>query len=135
MISFFKWYEIKDTHKFNNPETSTEDLLKIIKNQEERYLKHFGYFTPPFDEELLIMSGYMFLDMKQVDKSLTFFKLATEYYPDSANTFDSLADYYIRQKDYKKALENVTKAYQISKSEFHLKRMKEFKDKLKGLKP
>lgn len=129
LISFFKWYEIRDTNKFNNPKTSTEDLLKIIKDQEERYLKHFGYFTPPFDEELLIMSGHMFLDMEQVDKSLTFFKLATEYYPSSANTFDALADYYVRQKDYKKALENVTKAYQISKSEFHLKRIEEFKSK------
>lgn len=129
LISFFKWYEIRDTNKFNNPETSTEDLLKIIKDQEERYLKHFGYFTPPFDEELLIMSGHMFLDMEQVDKSLTFFKLATEYYPGSANTFNALADYYVRQKDYKKALKNVTKAYQVSKSEFHLKRMKEFESK------
>ena len=129
LISFFKWYEIRDTDKFNNPETSTKDLLKIIKDQEERYLKHFGYFTPPFDEELLIMSGYMFLDMEQVDRSLAFFKLAIKYYPGSANTFDALADYYSRQKHYKKALENVTKAYQISKSEFHLKRMKEFESK------
>ena len=129
LISFFRWYEIRDTHKFNNPETSTKDLLKIIKDQEERYLKHFGYFVPPFDEQLLVMSGYMFLDMEQASKSLTFFKLATEYYPNSANTFDSLADYYARQKDYKKALENVTKAYKISKSEFHLKRMKEFESK------
>ena len=130
MISFFKWYEIKDTHKFNNPETPTKDLLKIIKNQEERYLKHFGYFTPPFDEQLLNMSGYMFLDMQQTDKSLAFFKLATKYYPNSPNAFDSLADFYARQKNYKKALENVTKAYKISKSEFHLKRMKEFKGKI-----
>ncbi len=129
LISFFRWYEIKDTHKFNNPETSTKDLLKIIKDQEERYLKHFGYFTPPFDEQTLVMSGYMFLDMQQADKSLTFFKLATEYYPNSANTFDSLADYYASQKNYKKALENVTKAYTISKSEFHLKRIEEFKRK------
>ena len=129
LISFFKWYEIKDTHKFNNPETSTKDLLKIIKNQEKRYLKHFGYFTPPFDEGLLIMSGYMFLDMKQVGKSLAFFKLSTKYYPYSANTFDALADYYVSQNNYKKALENVIKAYKISKSKSHLKRIEEFKSK------
>jgi predicted alpha/beta superfamily hydrolase len=129
LISFFRWYEIKDTHKFNNPETPTKELMKIIKNQEGRYLKHFGYFSPPFDEELLIMSGYMYLDMKQAKKSLAFFNLATKYYPKSANAFDSLSEFYERQKNYSKALENATKAYNISKSEFHLKRMKEFKSK------
>ena len=130
LISFFRWYEIKDTHKFNNPETTTSELMQIIKNQEERYLKYFGYFSPPFDEQLLIMSGYMFLDMQQAEKSLAFFKLATRYYPKSANTFDSLADFYASQKNYAKALTQVTLAYRISKSEYHLKRINEFKSKI-----
>ena len=129
LISFFRWYEIKDTHKFNNPETTTSELMQIIKNQEERYLKHFGYFSPPFDEQLLIMSGYMFLEMQQSEKSLAFFKLATRYYPKSANTFDSLADFYASQKNYTKALEQVKIAYSISKSKYHLKRITEFKNK------
>ncbi len=129
LISFFRWYEIKDTHKFNSPETPISELLEAIKNQEKRYQKNFGYFTPPFNEELLVMSGYMYLDMKQTNKSLTFFKLAVKYYPKSANAFDSLSEFYEKQKNYSKALENATKAYHISKSESHLKKMKELQNK------
>jgi len=129
MISFFRWYEIRDTHKFNNPETPTAELIHIIKEQEKRYFKHFGYKAAPFDEELLSMSGYMFSEMGQPDKSLAFFKLAIEYYPKSANAYDSLAEYYANQKDYSKAIENSTKAYSISKSDYHLKKLNEYKAK------
>ena len=131
LISFFEWYKIKDTHKFNSPETPTSELLNIIKNQEERYLKHFGYFSPPFDEELLTMSGYMFLEMKQLKKSLAFFMLAVKYYPKSANAFDSLAEFYASQKDFAKAVENETKAHDISKSAAHLKKITEYTSNLK----
>jgi predicted alpha/beta superfamily hydrolase len=129
LISFFKWYEIRDTHKFNIPETPTSELVQIINDQEKRFLKHFGYKVAPFDEELLIMSGYMYSEMEQPDKSLAFFKLAVKYYPKSANAFDSLAEYYANHKDYAKAIENSSKAYEISKSEYHLKKLKEYKAK------
>ena len=126
---FFDWYEIRDVYKFNNPETPTRELVKIIKDQEKRYLNHFGYKAAPFDEELLVMSGYMFSEMEQLDKSLAFFKLAVEYYPKSSNALDSLAEYYANQKEYTKAIENATKAYQISKSDYHLKKLNEYKAK------
>ena len=75
------------------------------------------------------MSGYMYSEMEQPDKSLAFFKLAVKYYPKSANAFDSLAEYYANHKDYAKAIENSSKAYEISKSESHLKKLKEYKAK------
>lgn len=127
MISFFDWYEIKNTHKFNDPNTSTSELLKIIKNQEERYEKHFGYFTPPFDEGLLNMSGYMFLEIGQTEKSLAFFELAVKYYPQSANACDSLAEFHASQKEYSKALENANKAYNLSNSPIHSKKITDYK--------
>lgn len=129
--SIFDWYEIQDVQKFNEPSTPTEELMSIIKNQRERYLKHFGFVVPPFDEELLVMSGYMYLDMKQTKKSFAFFEMAVKDYPKSANAFDSLADYFASQENFKKAFENVSKAYQLSQSEYHLKRMNEFKGKIK----
>ncbi len=131
MISFFDWYEIKDTHKFNDPNTSTSELLKIITKQEERYQKHFGYFTPPFDEGLLNMSGAMFLEMGQTEKSLAFFELAVKYYPQSANAYSALAEFHASQKDYFKALENATKAYNIDKSEALSKKITDYKALLK----
>lgn len=38
-----------------------------------------------------------------------------------------MADFYERQNDKKNALKYVTKAYELSGSEYHKKRMKEFK--------
>jgi predicted alpha/beta superfamily hydrolase len=133
LISFFRWHEIKDTHKFNSPETPTSELIEIIKNQEKRYQQNFGYFTPPFDEELLVMSGYRFLDMKLIERSLTFFKLAIKYYPKNANNYDSLAEFYASQKNYTKAIENAMEAYNISKSDYHFKKINEYKSKKQKL--
>ena len=129
LISFFRWYEIKDVHKFNTLETPTKELVKIIKDQEKRYFDNFGYKTPPLDEEVLTMSGYMYLEMGQPKKSEAFFKLNVEYYPKSANAFDSLAEFYANQKEYSKAIKNITKAYQLSKSDAHLKKLNEYKAK------
>ena len=77
------------------------------------------------------MSGYMFLEMKQIKKSLAFFTLAVKYYPKSANAFDSLAEFYASQKDFAKAVENETKAHDISKSAAHLKKITEYTSNLK----
>lgn len=129
LISFFRWYQIKDTYKFNTPETPTKELVTIIKDQEKRYFKNFGYKIAPMDEQLLIMSGYLFMDMKQAEKALTFFKFALKYYPTSANVFNAVTDYYLSQKNYPKAMENIMKAYEISKSAYHLKRLQEIKIK------
>ncbi|MDO6745139.1 alpha/beta hydrolase-fold protein [Tenacibaculum soleae] len=131
LVSFFDWYQIKEPHKFNVPETSTKELLTIIRKQEERYLKKFGYKTPPFDEELLVMSGYMYLEMGQKEKSLAFLNLAIEYYPNSTNAFNALTDYYVAQKDYKKALENITKAYKLSKEPSYLEKLNKLKQEYK----
>ncbi|MFT4667725.1 MAG: putative alpha/beta superfamily hydrolase [Ulvibacter sp.] len=126
---FFTWYIIENVHKFNDPETPTDELVKIIQHREQKLLAHFGYPVPPFDEDLLTMSGYMFLEMDQPEKSLTFFQLNTEYYPSSANAYDSLADYYEAQNDFVNALKNVTKAFGLSGNDYHKKRMDAFNSK------
>ena len=73
------------------------------------------------------MLGYMNLEMGQPNKSLTFFQLCIEYYPLSANAYDSFADYFVAQNDFVNALINVTRAFEISGSDYHKKRMDKFK--------
>ena len=46
------------------------------------------------------MSGYMSMDMGKPEKALMYFQLNTEYFPNDANAYDSLADYYEAQKGY-----------------------------------
>jgi len=129
LLSLFEWFQMENTAKINSPETSKEELLSIVKYREKKLLNHFGYHVPPYPEFLLNMSGYMNLDMQQPEKSKMYFELAIEYYPESANAYDSMADYYISQNENDNALKFVTKAYELSGSDYHKKRMDELKVK------
>jgi len=129
LIGLFTWFQMENINKFNDFETPNDVLYKIIKNREEKLKLRFGYAVAPYPDFMLNMMGYMSLDMGKPQKSLMFFKLNAEYYPANANSFDSLADYYVSQNDFKNALINVTKAYELSGSDYHKKRMEEYAEK------
>ena len=129
MIEMFSWYQMEDINKFNDPETPKEVLYEIIKRREAKPKSHFGYAVAPYPNFLFNMSGYMSMDMGKPEKALMYFQLNTEYFPNDANTYDSLADYYESQNDTENALINVTKAYELSGSENHKKRMEDLKGK------
>ena len=129
LISLFEWYQWENTDKFNSPDTPKEELLGIIKYREKKLKDHFGYAEPPYPEEILNMSGYMNMDMEQLEKAKMYFELAIEYYPESANAFDSMADYYEAQGDFTKAIKYVNKAFEISGSDYYKQRIEELKEK------
>jgi len=129
LITIFEWYQMENTDKINSFDTPKEELFAIIKHREKKLKEHFGYSVPPYSEELLNMLGYMNMDMDQPEKSKMNFELAIEYYPLSANTYDSMADYYEAQKDYTNALKFVYKAYELSGSNLHKKRIEALKEK------
>lgn len=130
LIYLFDWYPIEHTDMFNSPDTPKEELVQLIRKRENTLKTHFGYFVPPFEEELLSMLGYMNLEWGKPDKSLAFFQLTVEYFPRSANAYDSLADYYESQNDFLNALKNVSRAYELSGAEYHKNRMDELKEKI-----
>jgi len=130
LISVFQWYKMENTDKINSFDTSKEELFGIIKYREEKLKSHFGYAVQPYPEELLNMSGYMKMDMGQMEKAKMYFEFCIEFYPNSANSYDSMADYYQRNGDNDNALKFVTKAYEINGSSHHMKRIKEIKRKM-----
>ncbi|MDC8002857.1 alpha/beta hydrolase-fold protein [Aureisphaera galaxeae] len=121
----FTWYRLENAHIYNNLDIPTEDLVDVISYREEKLSKHFGKKTPPFEENLLNMLGYMSMDSGNMGKAKKIFELNMEYYPTSANVYDSMADYYIAQKDKKNALTYLRKAFEISNSEAHKKKMED----------
>ncbi|MCB0705812.1 MAG: alpha/beta hydrolase [Saprospiraceae bacterium] len=125
LLSIFEWFQWENTDRINSPDTPTEELLRIIKYREKKLENHFGYPAAPYPEELLNMSGYMNMDMQQTEKAKMYFDLTIEYFPNSANAYDSLADYYEAKKDYVNALKSVTKAFELSGDEYYKDRMKE----------
>jgi len=129
LISLFEWYQMENTDKINSFDTPKEELFSIIKYRERKLKEHFGYSEPPYPEELLNMSGYMNMDMQQPEKAKMYFQLAIEFYPESANAYDSMADYYEAQGDYNNAIKYATKAFELSGNDFYKKRIEGLKVK------
>lgn len=128
LVFLFNWYQFKSPQKYNDPETSIVELKGLLKRQEEIYTEHFGCPTPPMVEEMLNGYGYMNMQMGQPAKAFLFFKMNIDYYPNSANAYDSMADYYQSQKDNVNALKYASKAYDICGSDYYKNRMEAFKE-------
>ncbi len=129
LVFIFKWFQFKNPPKYNNPETTVDEIKEMLNEQTNIYAKNFGYTVPPMLEEMLNGYGYMNLQMGQPQKAKLFFEMGVKYYPDSANAYDSLSEYYESQEDYKNALKFITKAYELSGSVNHKQRMIDLKSK------
>jgi tetratricopeptide (TPR) repeat protein len=129
LIANFKWFQMENTDKFNSPSTSMKELSNIIDYRAKKLELYFNYPFPPYPEELLNMLGYMSLDMEQTEKSKMYFEFGMKFYPESPNTYDSMADFYERNDDIQNALKYVAKAYEISGNEYYKERMQKLKSK------
>lgn len=132
LVFLFDWFQFKNPPKYNNPETTVEELVELLNNQEKIYTNNFGYQTPPMVEELFTGYGYMNMQMEFPEKAKLFFEMAIKYYSKSANTYDSMAEYYESQKEYSNALKYATKAFEISGSDIHKQRIEAIKSKKKN---
>ena len=123
LIFMFEWYQFRSPQKYNNPDTTVEEIEALLKTQEAILTEGFGYPTPPMIEELFNGYGYMNLQMGQPEKAFLFFKKNIDYYPKSPNAYDSMADYYEGQGNMTEALKHVTKAYELSGDIIYKNRM------------
>ena len=71
----------------------------------------------------------MNMDMEQLEKAKMYFEFAIEYYPESANAYDSMADYYEAQGDFTNAIKYVSKAFELSGSDYYKQRIEGLKVK------
>lgn len=129
LISVFEWYQIENVDKYNMPTTTADEINKIVRYRQHKLEKHFGYAVPPLPEFLINMQGYMSMDMGQMERAKIYFELTIEYYPNSPNSYDSMADYYERNGDNENALKFVAKAYEISGDDSYKDRIEALKKK------
>lgn len=129
LVFMFEWYQFKSPQKYNDPNATVAELEALLDAQEKILTENFGYPTPPMIEELFNGYGYMHLQMGMPDKAKLFFQKNIDYYPKSANAYDSMADYYESQDNTSEALKCVTKAYELSGNENYKKRMQALKVK------
>lgn len=129
LISVFEWYQMENIDKFNMPTTTADEINKIVRYRQHKLETHFGYAVPPLPEFLINMQGYMSMDMGQMERAKMYFELTIEYYPNSPNSYDSMADYYERNGDNENALKFVAKAYEISSDDSYKDRIEALKKK------
>ena len=130
LIALFNWYQMEGTHKINDPATSVATLSKIINHRGSKLERNFGYAVPPYSAELLNMSGYMQMDMGDLEKSEMYFATAIKYYPKSANAYDSMADFYEATQDYSAAAECMKKAIVLDRMPRYTERLGELMAKI-----
>ena len=87
-------------------------LATILDTHYKKIGKQLGFSVNP-PENLVNYAGYTALGQKQLDKAGDLFKLNVANYPQSANVFDSLGDYYVEVGDKVKAIENFKKSLSL----------------------
>ncbi|MDF2156469.1 alpha/beta hydrolase-fold protein [Algoriphagus sp. CAU 1675] len=73
---------------------TTEELITKIESIYQRMSDEFGYKVKP-QEDLINNLGYWSLQAGDLERSKLFFEMNVQNYPESANVYDSMGDYYL----------------------------------------
>ena len=104
--------------KMNSGEKTPNEYLAL--NDFNNALKAFiaiqkkDSLNPVIRERQLNKLGYAHLNQKEVDIAIEVFKINTVLYPKSSNTFDSLADAFLKKGDTVNAIDHLKKALAIN---------------------
>ena len=77
-------------------------------------LKATASATYDFDEDEVNSLGYQYLKARKFKPAIRIFQLNVEAYPQSANTYDSLAEAYMDEGDNTQAIANYQRAFQLN---------------------
>ena len=114
----FSWYRLKGLEPFFMPESqrTAEELIAHLDSHYGSLTERFGYEVHP-PESLVNSLGYNFIQRKP-EYARALFELNIRNYPQSANVFDSMGDYFLAQSDTLNAIEQFRKAYELGESPF-----------------
>ena len=109
----FSWYRLKGLEPFFMPESqrTAEELIAHLDAHYGSLTERFGYEVHA-PESRVNSLGYNFIQRKP-EYARALFELNIRNYPQSANVFDSMGDYFIAQQDTLKAIEQFRKAYEL----------------------
>lgn len=106
----FAWYadlqqELVDAaDPFIGINKTTEELIKSIESIHQRMSEQFGYEVKP-QEAMINALGYWALQAGDLARSKLFFEMNVKNYPESANVYDSLGDFYLASEQKEKAIQ------------------------------
>jgi predicted alpha/beta superfamily hydrolase len=89
------------------------DLQALLTNHYQNVSERLGYPVKPSENQVNNLA-YAMLRAKQWQKSKALFELNVANYPNSANGYDSIGDFYLETRNKAKALESFRKALQLA---------------------
>ncbi|HEY4327274.1 MAG TPA: alpha/beta hydrolase-fold protein [Mucilaginibacter sp.] len=121
----FKFYHF-DMNKFRErPEMNADSLISAHFSEVSDKM---GYKVLP-TENLVNQMGYACMGIHKMDIAYVLFKKNTENYPQSANAFDSLGDFYVAQGNNNKAIEAFSKSLSLQETQDTRRKLEELKSK------
>ena len=115
----FSWYRLEGLHVFFQEDAKDDpaELLQMLETHYEQVSEHFGYSVPPSEAELNSL-GYNFMNSKKPVMARALFELNIRNYPESANVYDSMGDFFLNQSDTLQAIKQFRKALEFGDSPF-----------------
>jgi len=114
----FPWYRLEGLNKFfeEDAEENPEGLLKALDDHFKQVSEHFGYQVLPPEPDVNSL-GYNFITLNKPGMARAMFELNIHNYPESANVFDSMGDFFLDQGDTLQAIDHFSKALELGDSE------------------
>jgi len=94
------------------------DAITAYKNIHKTYPLNTAVLEKRFN-----IIGYDFLNKEKINEAIAIFKLNTELYPQSANTFDSLGEAYMKAEKKELSIENYEKSLALDPKNKNAKKM------------
>lgn len=115
----FPWYRLKGLNEFfaEDAADEPEKLLMKLEAHYEKVSEQFGYEVPPSEPDVNSL-GYNFMTVNKPAMAKAMFELNIKNYPESANVYDSMGDFYLDQEDTVQAIEQFKKALELGDSPF-----------------
>jgi predicted alpha/beta superfamily hydrolase len=110
----FSWYNFEYWSEFytSEPTLTGEELANLIVSHYEKISTKLGHTVSPKEDEMNRIA-YMFLNKLDYERAYPFFKLNIRNYPESANAYDSMGDYYLSISDSTNAIRYFSKSLEF----------------------
>lgn len=124
-IVFGEDYELPQAQLYDILYTTLQEEGEEAAVQQYRDLKKLQQSSYDFGEDMLNELGYDLLYNKNNTGAIAIFNLAVEMFPQSANTYDSLAEGYFENKNYLRSIKNYQKSLDLDPENKNAERMLE----------
>ena len=124
-IVFGEDYDMPKPQLYDLLYTTLQEKGAEAAIQQYRNLKKEQAVEYDFSEDMLNELGYDLMSNQNNQGAIAIFKLAVEMFPESANTYDSLAEGYFENKNYLRSIANYKKSLALDPENKNAERMLE----------